>query len=117
MTVGVTRKSSSPIRFGVALGSWASLIGFLMVREFDKRFQGTRLGPLLALAEPILMIVAIALFRGEIRNIAPPFGTSLVGFLSTGVFPFYVFLRLSTRWRNARYDSSHRLPRVTTTET
>ncbi len=100
-----------------AIGDWASIIAFLMVQEFDRRFSTSRFGGVLALAEPILLIAAITIFRAQFKGILPTFGTSTVLFVSSGVFPFYVFLRLSVRSRDIRYDAAHRLPRISSTDT
>jgi capsular polysaccharide transport system permease protein len=93
------------------------MVGFLTIQEFDRRFKTSRFGAFLALAEPILIIAAITAFRALFRGVLPQYGTSTVVFISSGIFPFYVFLRLSTRTRGARYDAVHRLPRATSTET
>lgn len=111
-------QTSLPVRrYSTVVGDWGSLIGLLMVQEIGRRFHTSRFGALLALAEPILLICAIATFREEFKGMLPQFGTSVFVFVSSGIFPFYVFLRVSTRSRGARYDAAHRLPTVTTTET
>jgi capsular polysaccharide transport system permease protein len=102
-----------------ALGEWTGLIRFLMVQEFDWRFKSRGVGrfaTILAVLEPMLMVGIILLFRGVVKGVLPQYGTSLVVFISSGVFPFYVFLYLTIRTRVPRYDASHRLPRVSSTE-
>lgn len=103
-------------RFSDALRSWGSLVGYLMVQEFDQKFRASRLGALLAFAEPLLLILVILAIRGLFRGNLPAYGDSIAVFYSSGVFPFYVFVRLSVRTRRARYDASHRLPRVSSTD-
>lgn len=100
-----------------AVADWVSIVAFVMVQEFDRRFSTSRFGAILALAEPVLLIAAITIFRAQFKGILPQFGTSTVLFVSSGVFPFYVFLRLSIRSRDTRYDAAHRLPRVSSTDT
>ncbi len=106
-----------PVRkITAAFSDWTSIIALLMVQEFDRRFSTSRFGAILALTEPILLIAAITAFRAQFKGMLPQFGTSTVLFVSSGVFPFYVFLRLSIRSRTARYDAVHRLPRVSSTD-
>lgn len=104
-------------RSGAALNSWASIIGFLVIQEFVWRFKKVRLSVLFAVAEPIVVIALVVLVRGYVRGMYPHYGTSVALFISSGVLPYYVFLRLSIRSRLVRYDAAHRLPMVTSTET
>lgn len=112
----MTRTGLSLRRSGIAFHSWASLVGFLTVQEFAWRFKTIRFGPLFAIAEPILVIALIVLVRGYFRGMSPHFGTSVTLFISSGILPYYVFVRLSVRSRVVRYDASQRLPLVTSTE-
>jgi capsular polysaccharide transport system permease protein len=98
-----------------ALRRWSSLILQVAVREFDARFGYTRFGVLLALAEPFLLVLLIVLLRSVLRIYAPPFGTSAVIFYSSGIFPYFVFLRLSLRSLRAGGGGGRRLPGVTRT--
>jgi capsular polysaccharide transport system permease protein len=102
-------------RFSNALGSWLSVISYLMVREFDQKFRGNRLSVLLAVAEPVLLISLMIMLRGLFRGQFPAYGLSTAVFYSSGVFPFYTFMRLSYRARQTKYDTSQRLPRVSAT--
>lgn len=102
-------------RYAIAARSWASVISFLMIHEFDQRFRGSRFGAILAILEPILLIGLLIFLRGFVRDRLPTFGTSIFVFYSSGIFPFYVFIRLSYRARRTRYDGVQRLPRVGTT--
>lgn len=104
-------------RSGLALGSWASMLGFLILQEFSARFRTFRAGAVLAMLEPILWIAAIVFIRGYLRRMEPHFGTSTTLFISSGILPYYVFVRLSVRSRVVRYDAAHRFPHVTSTET
>jgi len=102
-------------RFSNALGSWLSVVGYLMIREFDQKFRGNRLSVVLAVAEPILLLSLMLALRSLLRTQFPAYGQSTVVFYSSGIFPFYTFMRLSYRTRRAKYDSSQRLPRVSVT--
>ena len=111
-TIGLSLRRSQN-----ALSNWMSLLGFLIVQEFSWRFRTMRAGAILAMLEPIIWIAAIVFIRGYLRRMEPHFGTSTTLFISSGIFPYYVFVRLSVRSRVVRYDASHRLPLVTSTET
>lgn len=104
-------------RSGAALRSWAAMVGFLVVQEFVRRFATSRLAPLFAVLEPIALIAMVVFVRGFLKGMSPHFGTSVVLFISSGIMPYYVFLRLSMRSRVVRYDADHRWPGVTSTET
>lgn len=78
-----------------ALRRWASLVFQVAVHEFDARYA-SRFGVLFAFLEPMLLVLFISACRAGIwTNHAPPFGLSSVLFYSSGIFPYYVFMRLS----------------------
>lgn len=112
----MSRLTSSLAEFFCAIANWVGILGLLMVAEIDKKFQGSRLGILFALAEPIVLITMMILLRTAIRHQFPVYGTSTAVFISSGIFPFYVFLRVSLRARGARYEAVQRLPRVSSTD-
>ena len=85
----------------------------LMVHELDYRFRATRFGPLFTLLEPFAIVLIIIAFRSVFRGRLPAFGTSNALFYSTGIFAFYVYLRLSSRGRGQLHEPRQRLPRTT----
>lgn len=91
---------------------WSAIIGMVMLQEFDDKFKGSRLGTFLTFAEPIIIILTFCLIRGLFRGQVADFGTSLFVFFSSGVFPFYLFLRGSLRMQTIPYDPAQRLPRA-----
>lgn len=97
-----------------AVARWSSLILQMAVRELDARFGSTRYGALLALAEPFLLVLLLVTVRSIFRG-GVPFGTSAVIFYSSGIFPYYVFMRLSSRSQRAGSGRAGRLPSVTRT--
>jgi capsular polysaccharide transport system permease protein len=100
-------------QYGIALANWRSTIGFLMQRDFNRRFEGSVLGTIFALGEPILLILVVLVFHGVFYNKIPMYGTSVALFISSGMLPFYLFLRLSGRVRiSASYNSRQRPPRI-----
>lgn len=99
-----------------ALRRWISLVLQVAVHELDSRFTATRFGLLLALAEPFLLVIIIVVLRFVlVRDQAPPFGVSTLVFYSSGVFPFYIFIRLSERLQRAGSGRGIVLPGVTQT--
>ncbi|MCJ2132253.1 ABC transporter permease [Methylobacterium sp. E-045] len=66
----------------------------LIIRDFGFRFRNLHpaLGALLFI-EPVIVIVMIAALRIFLFGKEPPFGSSVLLFMGTGVFPFYIFRR------------------------
>lgn len=98
-----------------AVGRWVSLVLQVAVYEFDARFGSTRFGILIAVAEPYLLVLFIIFIRGIFHGYHPPFGMSAAVFYSSGVVPYYVFMRLATRSQRAAHGRGRRLPGVTRT--
>jgi capsular polysaccharide transport system permease protein len=74
------------------------------------KFQGSRLGPVLALLEPVLMVFALYLLRTVIKQSPNYYGTSMMLFYASGIFPYYLFLFVSSRASAARLTGSNALP-------
>lgn len=102
--------------FQKALVNWASTILFLMAQELGFRFRTSRIGVVFIFIEPVVLIVALLLMRVYFRGRLPDFGTSTAVFYSSGVLPYYVFLRISLRTRGTRYDAAQRLPGINSTD-
>jgi capsular polysaccharide transport system permease protein len=103
-------------RLDTAFSTWGSIILLLMIQHFNERFRRSRIGIVFAFTEPILVVITIVLFRLYIRIRLPDYGESLAVFISSGVLPYYVFLRVLLRLRAARLEPAQRLPRVGTTD-
>jgi capsular polysaccharide transport system permease protein len=86
-----------------------------MVQELSSRFKASRVAAVFAFCEPLLLVILLVLVRGVFRGRTAEYGTSVWVFFSSGVFPYYIFQRVSTRTR-VRYEASRRLPRVSSTE-
>ncbi len=102
--------------FVLALGNWRSTIALLTLHEITWRFRGSRAGALISFAEPFLLVTLIISIRAVFMERTPAYGHSAAVFYSSGVFPFYLFVRLSARGRATRYDAAQRLPRVSSTD-
>lgn len=62
---------------------------------------GGRLAFVMALLEPMLLIGAVYLIRGVLKQFGGTYGTSLFLFLVSGCLPFYLFMQISSRTRKA----------------
>ena len=71
------------------------IIAALLRREALLRIHSP-LGSLLAIGEPTLMLLAWGIPMMLLWH-RPPYGPSIMLFLATGFFPYYLFVRLSTR--------------------
>jgi capsular polysaccharide transport system permease protein len=54
--------------------------------------------------------------RVVIRNQVPIYGDSTAVFVSSGILPFYVYLRVSMRTRGVRYNAASRVPGASSTD-
>jgi capsular polysaccharide transport system permease protein len=100
-----------------ALGNWRAVVGALMTRQVKGRFQASQMGLFLAFAEPFLLLGMIMLLRVFFKQKLASFGQSEMVFLSSGILPYYVFIRTSTRSRSSsRSGPSRRLPRASKTD-
>lgn len=100
-----------------ALGNWRTTIGAVMTMQVVGRFKSNPFGLLLTLAEPFLLLLMIMLLRVVFKQRVPSFGDSEVVFLSSGILPYYTFVRMSSRTRsNTGFDAGRRPPRVTSTD-
>lgn len=73
---------------------WLRIMVALIVRDFGFRFRN--LHPLvgaLIFIEPVVVVATVAALRIYLYGKEPPFGSSVLLFMGTGVFPFYIFRR------------------------
>jgi len=108
----------SPIATSLhALANWRTVVGALMTRQVKGRFKTNQMGLLLAFAEPFLLLGMIMMLRVVFKQKIASFGHSEMVFLSSGILPYYVFIRTSSRTRtNSRSGASRRPPRATNTD-
>lgn len=97
-----------------ALSSWRSSVWLSMVMLLGQYSRGSRMGFILALLEPLIVIVGLYVFRGLFKGTTASYGTSLFLFLASGFLPFYVFIRVSSRARSTSVGPRGRLPGLTT---
>jgi len=100
-----------------ALGNWRTVVGALMTRQVKGRFKANQMGLFLAFAEPFLLLGMIMLLRVFFKQKLASFGQSEMVFLSSGILPYYIFLRTSARSRtSSRFGPSRRPPRASSTD-
>jgi capsular polysaccharide transport system permease protein len=100
-----------------ALGNWRTVVGALMTRQVKGRFQRNQAGLLLAFAEPFLLLGMIMTLRIVFKQKLASFGDSEMVFLSSGVLPYYVYVKTSSRSRRtSRSLPSRRPPRASNTD-
>ena len=92
----------------VALSNWRRVIWLAMCQIFLGMSRKNALGLIFALAEPLIIISMVYAIRGLLKNNTPNYGSSLFLFYASGFFPYYLFLRLSSRTRSA--GPERRLP-------
>lgn len=99
--------------YAAAASNWRRMLWLAINHQADQATRGGKLAIIIAFMEPLTLILAFYLVRGIYRNQQAQFGTSLFLFLATGVMPFYLFLRISTRARTSKLAANTRLPGLT----
>ena len=113
----MTSKTRGPVAQSLmALGDWRATIGAAMTNEVGGRFKSNRMGLILAFAEPFILLIMLMILRVFFRDKLAVYGELAVVFLSSGILPYFLYVRLSARGRRTRYGSGQRLPRVSSTE-
>ncbi|MFN4016076.1 MAG: ABC transporter permease [Reyranella sp.] len=85
----------------LALSNWRRVVWLAMVQTFAALGRKNALGFIMTLAEPLIAIVLIYAIRGLLKQNTPNYGTSLFLFYASGFFPYFMFVRLSSRARNS----------------
>lgn len=97
----------------MAVANWGRLIWLSMIQLLSQYGRGSKVAFLISLAEPLIMVGGIYIFRGLLRANTPNYGTSLFLFYASGFLPFYLFLRTSSRARATSTGPRTRLPGLT----
>jgi len=86
-------------RLRLALGNQFNVLSALLAREARMRHgQNFALGYLASGIEPLIIVGTIGLLFSALSR-TPPYGSSLLLFIGTGVFPIYLFIHASLRLR------------------
>lgn len=113
----MTSKIRGPVAQSLmALGDWRATVGAAMTNEVGGRFKSNRMGLILAFAEPFILLAVLMILRVFFTERLAVYGESAMVFLSSGILPYFLYIRLSGRGRNTRYGAGQRLPRVSSTE-
>jgi capsular polysaccharide transport system permease protein len=96
--------------YALAVSNWWRFIWLSMSQQLTQYSRGSRFGFLLALAEPLVVIGGVYILRGLFRGKETAYGTSLFLFIASGVLPYFLFIRLSTRTRGAATRPQTRMP-------
>ena len=83
--------------FLTAFANWRARFTVLLAHFLTARFRGSKFGIIFTLLEPLLWCWGLVLLRTLFRNTQPNYGTSLVLFYASGMFPFFLFMRISRR--------------------
>lgn len=98
------------IGYVIAVSNWWRLVWLSMSQILSQYSRGSRLGFILALLEPLIVIGGMYILRGLFRGREASYGTSLFLFIATGVLPYFLFIRLATRTRGTATGPRTRLP-------
>jgi len=109
---------STLVLYSRGFRNWYRAVGLAITYEWRRRSSRNQfgIGALTTFAEPLLMIIFLVIFRVWLRDRLPRFGLSAAVFYASGILPFYLFQRLSSRGRLTKYEALQRLPRVTSTD-
>lgn len=100
--------------YAIAISSWRRSVWLSMILLLGQYSRGSRMGFILALLEPLILIVGLYVFRGLFKGKDASYGTSLFLFLASGFLPFYVFVRISSQARATSMGPRGRIPGVST---
>jgi capsular polysaccharide transport system permease protein len=89
--------------------NWRHSVGVCMNLYFQSKFQGSKLGPILALLEPLELTFALIFIRTVIRD-GGYYGPSMILFYASGILPYYLFLFVSLRTCTMRFTPSLAMP-------
>lgn len=93
-----------------AQSSWAiqlRVLAAVFSREIDVQSGRIAFGFVLEILEPLFHIGVICLWHYLLR-VQPVYGSSIVLFISTGIYPIFVFVHLSSRVRATSVSAGHR---------
>jgi len=93
--------------------NWQRLTWLAVHQLLDQYTRQNKLAFIMALAEPLILIMGIYVFRGVLKGHAPNYGTSLFLFYASGFLPYFLFIRVSTRTRSSQLNPGSRLPGLT----
>lgn len=96
-----------------AVSTWRRAVWLSMILLLGQYSRGSRVGFMVSLLEPLILVGGLYVFRGLFKGNLPNYGTSLFLFYASGFLPYYVFLRISSRARATSLGPRSRLPGLT----
>lgn len=96
-----------------AFSNWILVIWALLPQILARVSLGSKAMFVIYLLEPIIIVTGIYVVRAFLRLAQPNYGTSLFLFYASGLLPYYLFLRVSSRTRAAVTGPNSFLPGAT----
>lgn len=93
-----------------AFSNWRLMIWVALPQLLSRQTRGSKVMFIMALLEPLIIVSALYAIRGLLKQNTPNYGTSLFLFYASGLLPFYLFMRVSTRTRTALSRPNALLP-------
>lgn len=93
-----------------AVSNWRLMIWLAVRHLLNSYTGGSRVAFITTLLEPLVIVSGMYVIRGLLKTNMPNYGTSLFLFYASGFLPFYLFIRVSSRTRQARTRPSGVLP-------
>ncbi len=94
----------------VAFSNWRRMTWLAVSQQLNNQTRGSKLAMILVLLEPLVLIAVLYFIRGYLRGGIPKYGPSLLLFLCSGILPFFMFVRISSRIRGSSTQPRSRLP-------
>jgi capsular polysaccharide transport system permease protein len=94
----------------VAFSNWRLMIWAALYQVLAKQARGSKMMFVLTVLEPLIVISAFYAIRGVLKQNTPNFGTSLFLFYASGLLPYYLFMRISSKTRAAVAKPNSLLP-------
>jgi len=95
-----------------AFSNWRLMIWVALPQLLSRQTRGSKVMFILALLEPLIIVSLLYAVRGLLKQNTPNYGTSLFLFYASGLLPFYLFMRVSTRTRTALSRPNSLLPGI-----
>lgn len=95
-----------------ALANWILIIWAALPQLLSVLTRGSKIGFVLYLLEPVLLVCALYVVRGVLKQNMPNYGTSLFLFYASGFLPFYLFTQVSSRMQIASVSPNRLLPGI-----
>lgn len=96
--------------FATALSNWRRTIAFLMLQYVGAKSIAGPFSVFLVMVEPVIYIVTLYVIRVVFRGMVQGYGTSMLLWLSSGIFAYFFFVNSSNLSRSMR--AVQPLPRI-----